>query len=386
MSEPSRNSQPAAPLHKVLLVTSSYLPNQGGLQTVTSNLAKELQRRGNQVTVVTKRYPRSLSTAEEIEGVSVRRFDFLIPRWHNLQDRRPDLFFAGLFYFPFTLVKMSWLVWKAKPTVVNMHFVGTPSLFLLTIRTLVRFRFVVTLHGDDVEGLAHGSWLDRWVFRATLKRADAVTACSRYLLDEAQAWERSIGHKARVIHNGADLTNAPVGADCGNAVLAVGRMVTKKGFDVLLKAMAQLSQSQIRLVVLGDGSERKPLESLANELGLDGRIEFRGAQDQRQVALAMASSRVVVVPSRQEPFGLVALEAMAAGKPVIASRVGGLPEVLDGAEALLVEPDDPRALVDALENVLTMIERKPDFGTRNRECAARFSISRMVDEYERVYA
>jgi glycosyltransferase involved in cell wall biosynthesis len=100
----------------------------------------------------------------------------------------------------------------------------------------------------------------------------------------------------------------------------------------------------------------------------------------------MASSRVVAVPSRQEPFGLVALEAMAAGKPVIASRVGGLPEVLDGAEALLVEPDDPTALADALKSMLATIDRNPEYGAHNRECAARFSISRMVAEYERVYA
>jgi hypothetical protein len=88
---------------------------------------------------------------------------------------------------------------------------------------------VVSLHGDDVEGLPCGSAFDRWVFRATLRRADAVTACSHYLLNEAQTWEPRIQHKARVIHNGTELTNAHFDTEGGNAVLAVGRMVSKKG-------------------------------------------------------------------------------------------------------------------------------------------------------------
>jgi glycosyltransferase involved in cell wall biosynthesis len=100
----------------------------------------------------------------------------------------------------------------------------------------------------------------------------------------------------------------------------------------------------------------------------------------------MATGSVVVIPSRQEPFGLVALEAMAMGKPVVATHVGGLPEVLEGADAVLVKPDDPTALAKAVMDILEKIESHPDFGARNRALAARFSIGRMVDRYQTVYA
>jgi glycosyltransferase involved in cell wall biosynthesis len=268
-----------------------------------------------------------------------------------------------------------------------LHFLGAPAFFLLLARTLMRFRFVVSLHGDDVEGLPRGKWFDRWVFRATLRRADAVTACSRYLLNQAQALEPSIARKARVIYNGADLpSDAPAASVC-DSILGVGRMVPKKGFDVLLRAMAQCQNvgRSVRLTLIGEGPERRTLESLAHDLGLDGRVDFRGDQKHSEVVRAMAASRIVVIPSRQEPFGLVALEAMTAGKPVVATCVGGLPEVLEGADALMVEPENPVALANALASALARIESEPNFGARNREIAARFSAARMVDQYTAIY-
>jgi glycosyltransferase involved in cell wall biosynthesis len=99
----------------------------------------------------------------------------------------------------------------------------------------------------------------------------------------------------------------------------------------------------------------------------------------------MASSRAVIIPSRQEPFGLVALEAMAVGKPVIAARVGGLPEVLADADAILVPPDDPAALAHAIDDLTARLERDPAFGARNRAIAARFSVARMTDAYLSIY-
>ncbi len=375
----------------VLLVVSSYLPNLGGLQSVTSQLARELQWRGHRVEVLAQRYPRSLPAAEVIDGICVRRLLFLTLRLRDLAKGRLDLFLASQFYFPVTLLRLLWCIARDKPQVVNLHFVGAPALFLLIARTLLRFRFVVSLHGDDVEGLPRGAWFDRWVFRATLRRADAVTACSRYLLDQAEKIEPSIAPKAHVVYNGTDLSPIPFPLEegkQGDRLLAVGRLMPKKGFDVLLRAFAQRDSATRRLdlVLIGDGPERAALESLKQELCLDGTVTLRGAENRDAVARAMAESDVVVIPSRQEPFGMVALEAMASGKPVIAMRVGGLPEVLDGADAVMVAPEDPSALAQAIDQTLSRLEREPDYGARNREIAARFSAARMVDQYETLYA
>ena len=96
-------------------------------------------------------------------------------------------------------------------------------------------------------------------------------------------------------------------------------------------------------------------------------------------------AELVVIPSRSEPFGMVALEAMALGKPVVASRVGGLPEILEGADALLVEPDEPNNLAIAIDAALEKVRGDAGFGLRNREWATHFSARRMVDGYVSAY-
>jgi glycogen synthase len=372
---------------KILLVVSNYLPNRGGLQTVTSTLAAELQQREIIVSVLAQRYPRALSAKEKIDGVRVQRLLFLTPRLRDLQKRRLDLFLASLFYFPTTLIRLSWLIVRDKPDVVNLHFVGAPALFLLIAHAFLHFRYIVSLHGDDVEGLSRGTWFDRWVFHVTLRQADGVTACSRYLLEKVQAVEPSIVGKASVIYNGMQIEDARTVVS-NDGILAVGRMVPKKGFDVLLRAFAECRRATktLRLNLIGDGPERGALESLAHELGLIDCVAFLGSQDHEAVVRTMQTSQFVVVPSRDEPFGLVALEAMAVGKPVVATPVGGLPEVLEGADAVLVEPDNPMVLAEAITAMLARIEREPQFGSHNREVAARFSITRMVDGYVQVYA
>lgn len=367
---------------KILLIPSSYLPNIGGLETVTAFLAKGLHERGHSVSVITQRYPRTLRGDEEIAAIRVQRWHFLLPRLRDLRRGRVDLFIAGLFYFPVTLLRLIAQIKAGKPNVVNLHFVGAPSLFVLMARWVVNFRLVVSLHGDDVEGLERRTRFDRWLFRAVLRRADAVTACSRYLLDRAKI-EQNITFKAHVIYNGFDLQSNGIAHESVD-ILAIGRMVRRKGFDLLLYALAELRGVTARLI--GDGPERAGLEKLARELGVRDRVEFCGAQSRDEVMSAMAGSRVVVIPSRQESFGLVALEAMAAGKPVVAARVGGLPELLDSADAFLIEPESVTMLTQTLGQALHALAHNPGFGGRNREAAQRFSTNYMVAGYENEYS
>jgi glycosyltransferase involved in cell wall biosynthesis len=240
------------------------------------------------------------------------------------------------------------------------------------------------MHGDDVEGLSRRGWFDRWVFRSLMRRADTITACSHYLLAEANAFESSIARKGRVVHNGMEPLPESNRCDQPTGMVAAGRMFPSKGFDVLLRAQAQ-SRSKPHLTLIGDGPEREALGRLARSLGLNGEVRFGGQQDRVDVLAEMAAADLVVIPSRQETFGLVALEAMALGKPIVASRVGGLPEVLEGADALLVEPDDPTELAAAIESARARLRSAPDFGARNRELAARFSTQRMTDGYLEAY-
>lgn len=321
-----------------------------------------------------------------MNDIPVTRMEFLHPRWADLRRGRWDLFLAGLAFLPFALAQLCAHIWQFQPDVVNLHFVGAPSPFLLAAHALKPFKYVVTLHGDDVQGLSRGTAFDRWVFRQTLRRANAVTACSQDLLNQALKVDDTFAGKSQVIVNGITPPQAkPIQVQ--DALLGVGRLMPIKGFDVLLNALKRLKErgKAVRLVLIGDGPERQALEICAEKLALASSVEFRGAQTRDAVYDAMCASKLVVVPSRQESFGLVALEAMALGKPLVASRVGGLIDVLDGADAELVPPDDAEALADAIEMALERIELDPNFGARNVELASHFSAAQMVGQYVEVY-
>ena len=134
-------------------------------------------------------------------------------------------------------------------------------------------------------------------------------------------------------------------------VKTLGRFVHKKGFDVLLHAAARAAAqgAPFRLEIGGDGPERNALRALAERLRLRDRVTFRGWID--DVAAFLADADLFVLPSRVEPFGIVVLEAMACGVPIVATRVSGPLEILDEQTALLVPSDDPPALAEAVTAV-----------------------------------
>jgi len=157
----------------------------------------------------------------------------------------------------------------------------------------------------------------------------------------------------------------------GDYVAAGGRLDGSKGMDLLLRAFTWLP-SDARLRILGDGGQRERLLELREGLGLRSRVEVEPWLPPAQFQRALASARIVAMPSRwPEPFGLVAAEALASGVPVVASAVGGIPEWLeDGVTGLLVPPEDPRALGEALARLWSDGDLRARMGAAGR---ARFA-------------
>jgi len=179
---------------------------------------------------------------------------------------------------------------------------------------------------------------------------------------------------------------APVARD-GNGplrILALGRCVEKKGFDVLLDALAMLSPHAIELTLAGDGPLRARLEASARVLPASVSVRFPGWCD--DVAPLFAASDLFVLPSRDEPFGIVVLEAMAAGVPIVATRTRGPLEILDSNTAFLVDIGDASALAQAIEAV---IRDRADALVRATRAAAvyasTYSADVVVPQYEALY-
>ena len=343
---------------RILLVASGYRPHIGGLQTAVEQIASRLQACGQSVLVVTNRYPRSLPSREILNGIRVFRMLFLFPRLQQLRNARLDLFLAGLWYCPVTLLRLFLLINRYKPDVVNLHYVGSPTLFVLSLYLVRHFPLVVSLHGGDVDGEPLKNRFNRWMFCAITERAGVVTTCSDFLVRQATEYAPDIMRKCVVIRNGVDIelfSKAPAYKQDRPYLFCVGQLETHKGFDVAISAFAQLQNDfpVLDLLIGGIGSQERALARAAGRLGLGSKVKLLGRLDHSQIASYMRGSSAVLIPSRREPLGIVALEARTANSRIVASNVGGLVEALDGYPAWWVIPNSADELRRAIVSLLS---------------------------------
>jgi glycosyltransferase involved in cell wall biosynthesis len=395
----------------VLLLSASYPPVLGGLQTAVHALARNLLARGHAVRVVTNRYPRSLPAGETIDGVPVERWPFVVPSWWDLRRGRPDLFAAGLYCLPAVRGRLRRLIGSFRPDVVNIHFPDGQIPFLLPLCRRRGFRLVASLHGDEVmrytgeDGGGPAPGREARGLCALLREADAVTACSGRLLDLAARLEPSVAAKGTAVYNGIDperFRDKTPYAHPRPYVLAFGRLTYKKGFDLLLEALARVGPAADRadLLLAGDGEERPALEALARRLGLGGRVHFLGRASPERIVRLLNGCLFLAVPSRAEPFGIVALEGLAAGRPVLATRVGGMGPFLEqflawggalapGAfaasqQSVVLAKPDAAALAEGLRTCLGANGSAPDGQAVASTVLREFSWARAAQTYEEI--
>jgi glycogen synthase len=286
-----------------------------------------------------------------------------------------------------------------RPDVLHVQCFGPNGAYATALSRLCRVPLVVTLQGEtlmDDADIFDASQVLRTALRAGLRTASAVTACSAFTLDDAVARFGLPAGRGQVIFNGVDL-DAPDRSDTvalpaplGDVpfVLALGRVVEKKGFDLLLAGYAAMDPTQrtADLVIGGTGSALERLEAQAEESGIGDRIHFVGRLSRDQVAAAMAASTVFVMPSRLEPFGIVALEGWRAGTSVVATDRGGAPEFIrDGEDGLLVNPFDTAAVASTLGRLLTEASLRHSIASAGTVRVQEFAWPRIAAEYRAVY-
>lgn len=221
--------------------------------------------------------------------------------------------------------------------------------------------------------------------RLALTRADVVLPVSA---DLERALRRLAPRaRTRVVPNVVDDVFAPAArADGGPArLLTVGLLDTpRKGVDVLLEALALVpGRERLRLDVVGEGELRPGYEALAERLGLGETVTFHALEPKPALAERMRQADLFVLASRYENNPCVVLEAMASGLPVVATRVGGIPELVDSTTGRLAEPLDPPAFAAALEDALGAAFDRPAIAARTQEAFGRPAIARRLGE---VYA
>jgi glycogen(starch) synthase len=345
---------------RILMVTWEFPPLVvGGLAAHVDGLSRALVRQGHEVVVLTLHHVDSDDDYDH-EGVRVLRARVDLP-WLP-----PENFVAQMASSNHRLVQLSRAVDGWQPDIVHAHdwlvaWTGD------TLHALYGVPLVATVHatergrngGQVPPGQPAAIHAVEWWLTY---QANRVIACSRYMVHEIVAGFDLPVHKIDEVPNGVDPvvwappSPAPVRGEGGPLVVTWGRLQYEKGFQYLIEAMASLRRRVpgVHLVVAGRGSYLVELEGLAQFLGVADIVEFAGFVPDPELRALLHRASCAVIPSLYEPFGIVALEALAAEAPVVAAAAGGMAEVLEGTGAgLLVPPGDAGSLSFAVERLLT---------------------------------
>lgn len=341
---------------------------RGGAERQLIYLTQALQERGWQQAVVT--FNPGDAWDQRLAEIGIPLFG--IPRHSNKLWRLWQL----------TLVQR-----RVRPELIHSwsHHTSVYASWLVSISKLhriVSFRNIPTV--DNYTGVS----IDRVQNAGVYAKADCVISNSSAALQLA----RSAGVRMRrseVINN---IVVANRRANAGNDVrvpriVAAGALTPLKAYDVLLRALGQIAASgrRFELLIAGDGPERSRLELLADQLGIRQQVSFLGAVD--NVPELLASAHLLVHPSRSEGLSNTILEAMAEGLPVIATRVGGTPEIVsDGETGLLVSPDEPVLLASRIQQLLDNPLLRARLGSAGfKLVSGKFSAATVASDYERIY-
>lgn len=287
--------------------------------------------------------------------------------------RSPNFFLGALGIFP-KVAHAAREMRAAGIDHVHCHFANHPALAGYVIHRLVGLPYSFTAHGSDLH-------VDRTFLAEKVARAAFVVAISEdnrreILADCPDADPASVV----VLHCGVDTralrpAGRPVRAEGPYTLTCIGTLHEVKGQAVLVDALGRLARRgcDVALELVGDGPDRAMLEARAAALGVADRVRFRGRLTRPEVAATLERTDVLVAPSvpteggKREGIPVVLMEAMAAGVPVVASRLSGIPElVVDDESGVLVPPGDPEALASALEGLLAEPERRARLGAAGR--------------------
>jgi len=347
---------------KVCMVTWEFPPRiVGGIARHCEGLSKALAKLNVEVHVVTLDFP-GAPEYEESENIKIHRT--------RIEIGHPNFITWTMLFNHFLEKKIADVNDQVKFDLIHIHDWLTAPAGIAT-KHFLKKSLVATIHSTE-----HGRsglhspdsyTIDGWEWWATYE-ASKVIVTSNSMKNEVCSHFHLPWDKVEIIPNGIDVSKFHVEVDCQRVrgrygvgpneklVLYVGRLVPQKGVEYLIRAVPSISRKHpsAKFIIVGDGWLRDHLESVARTTNHGWKIKFIGFIPDSEMSALMSCADVLVVPSIYEPFGIVALEGMAAGVPVVASKVGGLTEVIEhDRTGVHVYPRNPDSIAWGIDHVLS---------------------------------
>lgn len=376
-----------------LFVLPWELGDGGGVNQVVENLMLQMQQQAD--------YQPILLSCDWVCSVGFQGDAEAGVPWYNLLLREPGARWRDWRQHLSFVAHAGQAVWRLRKLfknrriqVVNMHHPVRGQLLIAWTAHLLRCHLIISLHGAELMSAVRATGMARWHWRAMFTWAAQIVCCSYELAQQFKASFPAFADKCRVIANGIEPqlleSKKARGISChqtnNKIILTTGTFEWKKGQDVLLQAYAQLPDTMRRdydLVLLGrQGPALIQLQEWLAASEVSDRVFVYTDVAHENVLATMEQANIFVLPSRQEPFGIVLLEAGFTRLPIVASRVGGIPEVvIDGETGTLVEPDDSTALAAAIAALIMDADSARLLADNMYNRAQRFTWGAAYSEY-----
>jgi glycosyltransferase involved in cell wall biosynthesis len=375
---------------KILFCNYEYPPLGGGGGVINARLAEELAKR-HSITVLTSQ-AMGLEERETVNGVDVIR----APVWGRKHAAAASML-SMLSYLPVGARVGKRLLGEAKFDVINTHFVVPTGPLGELLSRQGKIPNVLTVHGGDLydpskASSPHRHWVLRELIRRLLLRADTVVGQSKNTVENVHKYYVQ-DLPCELIPLGIERPGAPVKGrkewgfnDDDRILVTVGRLVARKAVGQLLELVSRLSDPRVKLVIIGDGPLKSQLEETSRALGIDEQVMFAGFVDEQEKIDLLGLSDLYVSTSQHEGFGLVFLEAMAMGLPIVCYDFGGQSDFLEhGVTGALVTLNESDVFRQECERILASPEMRRDMAANNKNKVQSFYIDTCASDYEQLF-